>query len=339
VERPRRKERFARLIHRRGRDLGGPSVRAAYGGNPSLTWSPPRVVFAGTATRAGSLARTSLAATKKPTPGDHAVRIEQSTQDGCTIITLTGRLDHAAAARLQPLLVRRLRQQPLAVICDLTGVWTLEPACASTFATAAHHPASGWLTPRLLLCGAPPQVAAILDQLPPPVQRLPVCPSVQDAITQAIADAIDQALTHPVWLRQELTLAPSPTAPAAARRLVRDLCACWDPLLTDDPDDPTERAWLAEQVHQAVLVADELVTNAVVHARSQLRLLVELRGQQLHLAVHDADPHLLRLTSAPEVLTEGGRGLPLVEALASSWEVQHPREGGKAVACVLNLAH
>jgi hypothetical protein len=35
VERPRRVVRFARLIHRRGRDLGGPAVRAACGGNPS----------------------------------------------------------------------------------------------------------------------------------------------------------------------------------------------------------------------------------------------------------------------------------------------------------------
>jgi uncharacterized protein (TIGR02246 family) len=32
--RPRRKVRFARLIDRRGRVLGGPAVRAAFGGNP-----------------------------------------------------------------------------------------------------------------------------------------------------------------------------------------------------------------------------------------------------------------------------------------------------------------
>ncbi len=42
--RPRRKERFARLIHRRVRDFGGPSVRAAYGGNMSLPSLPLRVV-------------------------------------------------------------------------------------------------------------------------------------------------------------------------------------------------------------------------------------------------------------------------------------------------------
>jgi hypothetical protein len=34
VERPRRVVRFARLIHRLGRVLGGPAARAASGGNP-----------------------------------------------------------------------------------------------------------------------------------------------------------------------------------------------------------------------------------------------------------------------------------------------------------------
>jgi hypothetical protein len=38
VVRPRRVMRFARLIHRRVRVLGGPVVRAAFGGNPSLPW-------------------------------------------------------------------------------------------------------------------------------------------------------------------------------------------------------------------------------------------------------------------------------------------------------------
>jgi hypothetical protein len=36
VERPRRAVRFARLIQRRGRVLGGPAVRADSGGNLSL---------------------------------------------------------------------------------------------------------------------------------------------------------------------------------------------------------------------------------------------------------------------------------------------------------------
>jgi len=33
-----RKERFARLIHRRGRAVGGPSAHTACGGDLSLPW-------------------------------------------------------------------------------------------------------------------------------------------------------------------------------------------------------------------------------------------------------------------------------------------------------------
>jgi hypothetical protein len=206
------------------------------------------------------------------------------------------------------------------------------------FATTAHHPASGWTTPKLLLCGAQPEVATILAHLPAP-HRLPLYQRVEDAINQAFDDALDQALNYPVWLHHELELAPSPAAPAAARRFLRALCTSWDLLVADDPDDPVERAWLADRIDQAVLVASELVTNAVIHAHSELRVLVKLHGTQLHLAVQDASPHLLRLVTAPDLLEEGGRGLLLVESLATSWQVQHPPEGGKVVACVLDLAH
>jgi hypothetical protein len=44
VERPRRAVRFARLIHRPVRVLGGPAVRAACGGDLSLTWLPRMVL-------------------------------------------------------------------------------------------------------------------------------------------------------------------------------------------------------------------------------------------------------------------------------------------------------
>jgi len=47
VERPGRKVRFARLIHRPGRVPGGPTVRAAYGGNlkPDLAVTPGGTVL------------------------------------------------------------------------------------------------------------------------------------------------------------------------------------------------------------------------------------------------------------------------------------------------------
>ena len=120
---------------------------------------------------------------------------------------------------------------------------------------------------------------------------------------------------------------------------MRALCTSWDLHLAHDPDDPAERAWLADRVDQAVLVTSELVTNAVVHAHSELRLLVELRGDQLHLAVQDASPHLLHLASASTSSRPRPPSASTSGALASTWQVEHPPDGGKVVACVLDLAH
>ena len=82
-----------------------------------------------------------------------------------------------------------------------------------------------------------------------------------------------------------------------------------------------------------MLVASELVTNAVVHTRGPLRLRLELVAGRLHLAVADVSPRLLGLAADPDA--EGGRGLLVVDQLASSWGVQHPPEGGKVIWCVL----
>jgi anti-sigma regulatory factor (Ser/Thr protein kinase) len=85
-----------------------------------------------------------------------------------------------------------------------------------------------------------------------------------------------------------------------------------------------------------VLLADELVTNAVVHARTDVALRLELRGRRLHLAVEDGSPRLLRVVD-PDPQGEGGRGLRLVEHLSRAWGVRNPPEGGKVVWCVLDL--
>ena len=61
-------------------------------------------------------------------------------------------------------------------------------------------------------------------------------------------------------------------------------------------------------------MANELVTNAVVHARTELWLQLELRADRLFISVRDGGPRLLRPVT-PELEAEGGRGLWLVEQL------------------------
>lgn len=241
---------------------------------------------------------------------DHAMR------DGCVVVRLTGPINPFTAPRIQRELLKDLAERPYGIICDLTGVESIDPVCATVFSTVANHPSSDWPTTSFALCGAGPAVAAVLDRLAVP-HFLPLYDSVEDAL--------DQITARPPFLRDELRLAPTTTAPAAARLYVRDVLQYWQ-LALSGPDI----------IDRAELLADELVTNAVLHARTSLRLRLELRGDLLHIGVHDASPRLLRLVPAdPDA--ESGRGLRLVEQLATAWGVHPGRDEGKVVWCTLRL--
>jgi hypothetical protein len=69
---------------------------------------------------------------------------------------------------------------------------------------------------------------------------------------------------------------------------------------------------------------------------TDLRLRLELRGDWLHLAVRDASPRLLRVV-ASDPHAPGGRGLWLVEQLATAWGINRHPDGGKVVWCTLKL--
>jgi anti-anti-sigma regulatory factor/anti-sigma regulatory factor (Ser/Thr protein kinase) len=245
------------------------------------------------------------------------MEIQHSTTDGCQVVALTGSIDLFSAPQIQRALVKDLSEQPYALICDLAGVDNLDPVCAAVFATVANHPSSRWPATSFLLCGAQPPVAEILGLLTVP-HFLELYASLQDAL--------DAAVTRPPYLQDELVLAPIPTAAAAARAFVREVCQYWQLALPDNT-----------LMDRAVLLASELVTNAIVHARTDLRLRVELRGDLLHLAVRDGNPWQLRPATIPDPEAEGGRGLWLVDQRARAWGVNRHPDGGKVIWCTLTL--
>ena len=75
-------------------------------------------------------------------------------------------------------------------------------------------------------------------------------------------------------------------------------------------------------VGDATLVLSELVTNAVIHAATDVHVSVELRdGDQIHLEVGDdgrALPHVVPVE--PEHI--GGAGMRIVDQLVSAWGVR-----------------
>jgi anti-sigma regulatory factor (Ser/Thr protein kinase) len=130
---------------------------------------------------------------------------------------------------------------------------------------------------------------------------------------------------------------PEPTAPAAARRFVRDTLRSWE--LTGQEGLNA----LAALVDDAVLLTSELVTNAVLHAGTPVqvtcRLLVDAcvdggPGSAVEIAVLDGRPALLRSdlphTAVQAAESVSGRGLLLPAELASAWGVTYAR-AAKAV--------
>lgn len=108
-------------------------------------------------------------------------------------------------------------------------------------------------------------------------------------------------------------LASDPTAPATARSLVRDHLAA------DDRD----------VVDVAELLVSDLVANAISHAASSPRVDIHLRLDAIRVDVYDSDPTPPRRRE-PDVSGPGGRGLLLLDALATRWSSE-PHGNGRLV--------
>lgn len=79
----------------------------------------------------------------------------------------------------------------------------------------------------------------------------------------------------------------------------------------------------------AELLVSELVTNAILHAGSDVRLYVHTDGRRVRVEVADASAALPQVRHFAIDATTG-RGLELVEALAPRWGAT-PTAGGKTV--------
>jgi anti-sigma regulatory factor (Ser/Thr protein kinase) len=84
--------------------------------------------------------------------------------------------------------------------------------------------------------------------------------------------------------------------------------------------------WADEQTRDdAALLLTELVANAVIHARTSMKITLTVDQYLLRAEVRDASPFAPLHREADEY---GGRGVLILNALASNWGVVgHPGEG------------
>lgn len=115
-------------------------------------------------------------------------------------------------------------------------------------------------------------------------------------------------------------LPPEPTSASQARALARDR------LGTTCSGDALDTIGL---------LVTELVTNAILHARTPLQLTVDLRPGHVRICVEDeSNEQPIVQQYEPDAVT--GRGLALVEHLSSSWGVERT-PSGKVVWCEVPL--
>ena len=97
----------------------------------------------------------------------------------------------------------------------------------------------------------------------------------------------------------------------------------------------TLQGWgLDTLVDTARLLTSELVTNAVLHARTDMTLTVETEGDGVRVSVTDASPISPAMRRHSDTATTG-RGLRLLDELADSWTVSDTA-GGKTVSFSLS---
>jgi anti-sigma regulatory factor (Ser/Thr protein kinase) len=112
-------------------------------------------------------------------------------------------------------------------------------------------------------------------------------------------------------MHEVIRLEPSGSAPAQARRVVRAVLA---EVVSEDMSQTAE------------LLVSELVTNAITHGTGTVTVSIDCTDDTLAVTVSDDDPAVPELQ--PECLMAvGGRGLRMIESLASAWGVT-PREDG-----------
>jgi anti-sigma regulatory factor (Ser/Thr protein kinase) len=132
----------------------------------------------------------------------------------------------------------------------------------------------------------------------------------------AAEPGLNRATYHPaVPETREALLPPRLESVTEARRLVTELVA------------GSERPELADS---AALLASELASNAVLHARTEFRVVAVL-NHCVRIEVHDRSRTRPVVRHSVDGLAGTGRGLQLVERLSEAWGVE--LNSGKVVWC------
>jgi ABC-type transporter Mla MlaB component len=234
------------------------------------------------------------------------VRHRVATDQAFPLVRLAGVLDRETAPEMRSALLDVLAGQPEAVVVDMAGVRMAGPAAVATLRDLREETAD-WPAARL----------ALSDSHDPARWQdtgWPVWPGT----AEALGSLGEPDHGH----RLALGLEPVVGAARRSREEITDACDRWD------------RTDLAGS---ACIVATEMVNNVVAHARTPMVVLLAARSAGLAVAVRDESVRAPSFTGAPAPTSYGGRGMLLIDSVATRWGnllLAH----GKVVWALLNAS-
>jgi anti-anti-sigma factor len=221
-------------------------------------------------------------------------RIETSPGETSRTIAVAGELDSATAVALLAELEQALAAPGVnGLVLDLQRVSFID---------------SAGLRAIIQLEQATRERGLGLTVLPAPADVTRLLTTTGIGARLALGPQVGQPPTREFIERIELHLPDDPTAPGQARMEVRQAF---------------RQRCSADDIATALLLTSELVTNAVVHPPQALPNQIGLRiiafNDGLRVEVSDGGPGFDPAAPAPRQPDRGGRGLMLVDRLASRW--------------------
>jgi hypothetical protein len=205
------------------------------------------------------------------------------------LVRLTGVLDAATAPIVRSALLDVLAEQPEAVVVDVADLRVDEPAALDVL-RVVHRETADWPAAHLALSGTDGNG---LWQ----GTGWPVWPHSADAFAELGEPDADRRVSR--------QMEPVVGAARRTREMITEACGHWDRLDLTGP---------------ACIVATEMVNNVVAHARTPMVVLLALHGDGMSVAVRDRSAVVPTFSGdAPGPTVYGGRGMLLIDSMASRW--------------------
>lgn len=231
------------------------------------------------------------------------VRHRVATDQAFPLVRLTGVLDRETVRDVRSALLDVLAGQPEAVVVDVADLRLGEPAAAGALRDVREE-TTDWPAARLAL--ADPHDSGRWRATGWPVWA-------------SVAKAFDSFGPPDHDHRLAFSLDPLVGAARRSRETITEACDRW------------QRPELAGS---ACIVVTEMVNNVVAHARTSMVVLLAVRDGGLAVAVRDESPVAPAFTGAPAPTAYGGRGMLLIDSVASRWG-SLPLPHGKVVWALL----